>query len=93
MPEEAIEYYETASRLDPSNHLPQFFIGLSHKAKGRYEAAMLRWQKCLDMCPKSVDTQLNMGNLYFHEDLQKAEDCYQKALEGSLKYALYTTRA
>ena len=76
MPQEAIEYYQIASRVEQTNHLPHFFMGLSQKALGNYEDAMLRWQICLGMSPKSVDTQLNIGNLYFKEDLNKAELCY-----------------
>lgn len=92
MPEDAIEYYETAARYEPNNYLPHFFIALSHKASGEYDSAMLRWKGALAICPKSVDTLLNIGNLYQKTDLNAAEDCYQQALEGSFKYALFTTR-
>jgi tetratricopeptide (TPR) repeat protein len=59
--DDAVQSYNKAIQVDPTNIEPWFKVGLLHKEKGRCEEAIQAFDKVLEMDPKYVQAVYQKG--------------------------------
>ncbi|MBK7992559.1 MAG: winged helix-turn-helix transcriptional regulator [Blastocatellia bacterium] len=78
--EEALETFEEATKIDSSNTLAWFYLGVELGVLMQYEKALLAFEKVIEIDPKHAFVWLNKGHLF---DLGK----FKKALDSLIRYS------
>ncbi|MEZ4804370.1 MAG: tetratricopeptide repeat protein [Bacteroidia bacterium] len=77
---ESEAYYVKANKLDPSNPLPYFYLGILSKEMGDTAKAMLLFEKTLVYNDKHFDAIMQLGNFYAEKQDKKALLFFDKAI-------------
>jgi tetratricopeptide (TPR) repeat protein len=81
-----------AAREHPADHDLQFLLATQYKNLGDYELAATQYRKILDAYPDDLDSQMNLGNIYFAQlDWEGALVQYNQVLarDGTKARAYY----
>ncbi|MFZ2199021.1 MAG: tetratricopeptide repeat protein, partial [Thermodesulfovibrionales bacterium] len=86
--EQAIEDFQVAVRLDPTNWEPHNNLCLAYKSKGLYENAKEQCQTAITLRPDYAEAHNNLGVVYSREGMyDQAVEEYRKALKLKPDYA------
>ncbi|MBR1798278.1 MAG: tetratricopeptide repeat protein [Bacteroidales bacterium] len=79
----AIEYLNTALRLNPSNTNAMYALAMLYQDHNDMENAEALYAKLLDINPHSADALHNLGyiELFYYKDYNRAIEYFTKALE------------
>lgn len=75
------ELYVKANKLDPSNPLPYFYLGIIAKETGDTSKAMSLFEKTLVYDSKHFDAIMQLGNFYANKKDKKALLFYDRAIQ------------
>ena len=83
----ATEKYATqAIQIDPQYELAWNQLGVAQASQGKYDSAILSFNKSIEIKPKNAQAYSNLGNI--HRELGNfsvAEACYKKSIELNKK--------
>jgi tetratricopeptide (TPR) repeat protein len=77
---ESETYYISANKLDPTNPLPYFYLGILAKEMGDTNKAMLLFEKTLVYDDKHFNAIMQLGNFYAEKQDKKALLFFDKAI-------------
>ena len=81
--DEALFFYKQAERLQPTNPVVHFFLGLTYKALAKPSLAYQHYSTALHLDPTYSNAYFNLGNLYLeNQEAAQAVECYEAALES-----------
>ena len=79
----AVEYLNTAMRLEPNNTNVLYALGMYYQDIEEYDEAAKYYQQMLDLNPASSDAWNNLGYIALARgDNKRALECFDKALEA-----------
>ncbi|MGC2062233.1 MAG: tetratricopeptide repeat protein, partial [Thermodesulfovibrionales bacterium] len=67
--DEAIEYFQTAIRLDPADEKAFNNLGLAYKAKGLYDKAIDQFRAALTLSPDDAEVHNNLGVVFKYKGM------------------------
>jgi tetratricopeptide (TPR) repeat protein len=78
---EAMPHFETAARLESTNDLPHYFLGVAYRLQGDLPRARRELESALRLNAENYKTHGNLAQIYLDErDLPRAEYHFQTAL-------------
>jgi len=85
----AIDFYQSAIRLDPDNASVYYSLGYFYQETERYQEAIKTYDLLLKKFPKYALAYYNKGYIYLlaYEDYDKAIRFFSKAIEYKPSYA------
>jgi adenylate cyclase len=98
MPDQAIEYFNKAIRLNPfPNYMYPNSLGLAYLQKGQYDKALTEFKKALQLAPKSPPIHFNTAIAYILLDREEEAHtskakCLELAPFVSVEFAKKTSR-
>ena len=82
MPEEAVNEFKTAIKLDPKAYLAHYNLGFAYEQKGLFQKAIQEYKITININPKYTNAHFNLGNIYARNgQLDNAARAYRSTLE------------
>ncbi|MGD1084035.1 MAG: hypothetical protein ABSA47_04690 [Verrucomicrobiota bacterium] len=81
--------YEEFLQLHPEHVRALLAFGGFLKETGDTEGARVQWEKARQLAPKNPAAWDDLGTLYEEDDVQKAFECFSKAIELDPSHAVY----
>lgn len=72
---DADKWFTKATEFDPSNVLGWYYLGRTKYNENRFEEAIAAFKRCLDLAPRHVRAEDNLGLSY--QGLGKSEEAFQ----------------
>ena len=81
-PQQAIEFFQKAIQLDPSNEKAHFQLGMAYMMQKNYAAAIESYENVIELNPEFPDTFFNLGFISaVSKDYTRAEEMYARVVE------------
>ena len=65
--ERAIQHFQRAAQLDPTNYVAYYNWGLAAEGQGRWDAALTQFLRVLELHPTFASAILSVGNIMFRK--------------------------
>lgn len=84
----AVDYYQSALRLDPKNSLTRYNLGMFYQETGQLDKAMETYQELVELDKSFPNGYYNMGFILFEykKDIKAALPMFEKAASAGGKY-------
>ncbi len=84
-PQEAMQKFNQAFRLEPDNPEVNFKLGLSARSVHDYETAVMAFERVLIIDPNAVQAKIEMAKSFYNlGSFETAKQYFQEALESDI---------